>query len=197
VTAEAPQPDAQGGAKGQSSGNQQLRIAILVVVAALVGVGLWLAFGNSKSKPHHHNVAIGIAPVSQSQRQLASRALAVGQPFYWMGPKKGYHYEFTRLAKNGNIYIRYLPKGVKAGGRPGQLTIIATYPMINAYGRLKKGAKGRVADGKNGSIVWVKTGDPKNVYIAWKRVPYEVEVYNPDARKAAKIAEDGSVTTVG
>jgi hypothetical protein len=194
----SPEGSESAPVKAQTTGNQQLRIGILVVVAALIGVGLWLAFGNSNGKHRKtHNVAIGIGPISQSARQLSSRALAVGQPFYWAGPKKNYHYEFQRLAKNGNIYVRYLPKGVPARGKPGELTIIATYPMVNAYGRLKRGAKGRVVTGKRGSIVWVQTNDPKSVYIAWKGVPYEVEVYNPNPRKAARIAEDGSVTTVG
>ena len=75
--------------------------------------------------------------------------------------------------------------------------IVATYPFPNAYARLKKGAKGRVVAGKNGSIVWVRTKNPQSVYIAWKRVGYEVEVYSPNASKAAKIAESGQVVSVG
>jgi hypothetical protein len=192
-----PEGSQSAPAKGQTTGNQQLRIAVLVVVAALVGIGLWLAFGNSKNKNKPQNFTTGIGPVSQSAREMSSRALAEDQPFYWMGTKKNYHYEFQRLAKNGNIYVRYLPKGVKAGARPGQLTIIATYRFPGAYARLKRGAKGRVVDGKRGSIVWVRTGDPKSVYLAWKGVPYEVEVYNPNPAKAARIAESGAVTTVG
>jgi hypothetical protein len=115
---------------------------------------------------------------------------------YWIGPKKGFHYEFTRTTKN-LIYVRYLPKGVKAGKKPAQLLIVGTYPMDHAYARLKRGAKGRVVAGKNGSIVWVRTDDPKSVYIAWPHIPYEVEIYYPNASKAAKIAESGQVGTVG
>lgn len=197
AAAEAPQPPAApDAAPAKPAGNNQLRIVILVVVVAVVGVGLWLAFGRS-NKHHQHNVTTGIGPVAQSARQLSNQASAIfpGR-FYWAGPKKNYHYEFQRLAKNGNMYVRYLPKGVPAGGKPGQLLIVATYPFPGAYGRLKKGAKGRVVAGKNGSIIWVKTNDPKNVYIAWKHVPYEVEIYDPNPRRAANIAESGQVTPV-
>jgi hypothetical protein len=194
ATAETSQPTAQDGAKGQPAGNQQLRIIVLVVVAALVGIGLWLAFGNSSKGGKGHG-GQGVAPIAQSARQLKNRVATTGQRIYWIGPKKNYHYEYTRTPK-GLTYIRYLPKGVPAGGKPGKLLIIGTYPMSDAYHRLKKGAKGRVAVGKHGSIVWVSS-DPKSVYIAWKGVPYEVEVDNQNASNAARIAESGQVIKVG
>jgi hypothetical protein len=181
----------------QPAGNKSLRIAILVVVAALIGVGAWLAFGRSSNR--NSNAAPlfnAIPPVSQSARELSNRALTLAQPLYWIGAKPGYHYEFSRNIK-GYLYVRYLPKGVKAGEKPGKLLIVATYPLQHAYKLLKKGAHGRVVSGKRGSIVWVRTNGPQSVYIAWPKVPYEVEVYSPNASKAAKIAESGQVTTVG
>ena len=204
AAAETPAPDAQDGAAGQSTGNQQLRIAILVVVAAVVGVGLWLAFGHSSKATtttsnggnNAGSVVQGIPAVSQTESQLMARALAVGQPFYWSGPKKGYHYEFSRLT-NGNVYVRYLPNGVAAGAKQGQLLIIATYPFDHAYTRLKAGAHGRGVAGPHGSFVWVLPNKPQSVYVAWPHVPYEVEVYDPNPRKSARIAESGDVTTVG
>ena len=186
-------------------GNQQFRIAILVVVAAVVGIGLWLAFGHHSKKATTPTTTTpttasgptitAVAPVKQNESQLVARA-AVSKPFYWIGPKRGFHYEFQRLT-NGNIYVRYLPKGVDAGGKPGKLLIIATYPFPNAYTRLKKGAGGRGVAGPHGSFVWVRTGDPKSVYVTWPHVPYEVEVYYPNPSKSATIAESGNVAPVG
>jgi hypothetical protein len=199
AAADAPQPAPQAdSAAGKPTGNNSLRIAILVVVAAVVGVGVWLAFGHSKNKKSSGTapVATAIAPISQSARELSNRALTLGQPLYWIGAKKNYHYEFSRTTK-GFLYVRYLPKGVKATEKPGKLLIIATYPMTDAYNRLKRGAKGRVVAGKHGSIVWVRTDNPKSVYIAWPHVGYEVEVYSPNASKAARIAESGQVMPVG
>ena len=133
-----------------------------------------------------------IGPVAESKNQLMNRALAVGGPIYWIGPKKGFHYEFQRLT-NHNIYVRYLPKGVEAGGKPGKLLIVATYPMTNAYARLQKGGASGVVAGKNGSIVWVRTGDPNSVYVAWPHVPYEIEVYDPSPSEAARVAKSGQI----
>jgi hypothetical protein len=203
VTQEGSQPTAPTGTTGQSSGNHQLRIAILLVVAALVGVGIWLAFSHnspSKHKKKHNgggNVTTAIGPIPQSKSQLTNRALGAGQPIYWIGAKKGYHYEFQRLAKNGNIYIRYLPKGVHVGQRPGKLIIVATYPWQHAYKALKKAGQGTGTAGKNGAwIIPSRPGDKKAVLMAYPGGSYEIEVYSPKAGQARDIAASGKVATI-
>jgi hypothetical protein len=201
VTAEGSQdapnaPSAQGASR-QPMGNQQLRIAILVVVAALVGVGLWLAFGNSKHKKKGPaNLTTAILPISLSKNQLLNKASNAGQPIYWIGPKRHYHYEFRRLT-NKYIYIRYLPKGVKVHGEPGKLIIVATYPWQHAYAALKKANNGRGVAGKDGSfIIPSRPGDTKSVLMAWPHGSYEVEVFDPTPGKAAAIAASGQVASV-
>jgi hypothetical protein len=186
--------------QGQASGNQSLRIAILVVVAALVGVGLYLAFGNSsnKKKKHHgQNLTTAILPVALSKSQLLAKPGILDQPMYWIGPKKNFHYEFRRLPNN-RIFIRYLPKGVKKGKKPGQLLIVATYPWPNAYASLKKYAKGTQTAGKNGTIIVPsRPRDTKSVLMAFPGGHYEIEVYSPKPGKAATIAASGQVASVG
>jgi hypothetical protein len=196
----SPEAAPSAPAKGQTTGNQQLRIAILVVVAALIGVGLWLAFGNSSNKHKNKNkqgpLTTAIGPIALSKTQLLNKANILGQPVYWAGPKKGYHYEFWRL-KNDEIFVRYLPQNVAAGAPGKGFLIIGTYPLQHAYKALRKQAHGRVEKGPNNSIVWPLPKDPHSVYIAWPGKSYEIEVYHPNASKAVKIASDGSVTTIG
>jgi hypothetical protein len=201
VTAEGSQsapanPEgSQAAPQGATTENQQLRIGILVVVAALVGIGLWLAFGNSSNKKKHHgSLTSAIGPIALSKNELSNKANIVDQPVYWAGPKKGYHYEFWRL-RNGRIFVRYLPVNVAAGAPGKKYLIIGTYFLPGAYQALKKGDN--FVKGKQGSVIWTDPKKPSSVYIAWPGRKYEVEVYHPNARKAAKIAADGSVTPVG
>jgi hypothetical protein len=199
AAAEAPQSSAQGGSTGQQAGNQQLRIAILVVVAALVGVGLWLAFGNSSKNRGKHGTLVTIVagPSPLSKRQLVHKAGTLGQSLYWIGPKRGYRYEYSRYS-NGHVYVRYLPKGVKAGKEQGKLLIVATYVVKNAFPDVKQAYGGRGVAGKHGSfIVPSKPGDKKAVLIAWPGGSYQVEVYSPTPGVAATIAASGKVTKVG
>jgi len=200
VTAESPQSttNAAPAAKAEGSGNQQLKIAILVVVAAIVGVGLWLALSHhsTKKKAKQHALTTAIGPLGLNQPKLQARALALGQPMWWIGPKRGVRYEFQRTT-NDRIFVRYLPKGVGVGKKPGRYLIIATYPWANAYKSLKKVSHNRGVAGPRGSYIWARPNYPKSVLVAFTGLPYEIEVYDPSATKAATIAESGQLRTVG
>ncbi len=177
-------------------GSQQLRVLLLVVVIAAVGVGAWLAFFHS-SKHHKHNLTTAIGPRSLSVDGLRAEAATIGTPIYWIGPKRGYRYEFTRTTKD-RLYIRYLPKGVGAGKKEGQLLIVATYPWYKPYKALHKASKGRGVTGPDGSfIIPARPGDTKSVLVAYPKAAFEIEVYDPTPGRAATIAEQGKLTTVG
>ena len=45
---------------------------------------------------------------------LKAKARASGHPVYWAGPRRGVSYELTE-ASDGRIYVRYLPRGQRAG----------------------------------------------------------------------------------
>ncbi len=113
------------------------------------------------------------------------------------GARSGFTYELTET-KNGNIYVRYLPRGVAVGVRR-DYTTIATYPYRAAYRTLqqlgtRKGSRVRRAPG--GGIVVVSEQNPKSVYMAFPRQPYQVEVYDPSARRALRLATSGRVSPV-
>jgi hypothetical protein len=151
---------------------------------------------SGKSGPKVHLVS-QIGPVFQSQVKLGLRPLTLAQPIYYAGPKKGYKYEFWRLP-NKTVEIRYVPKSVKkAGAKPNgkQYLIIATYPFSDAYNRLKKKYK-NIGVTKNGAYIVVRPGLPTNILMAWPKVDYEVEVFDPNPQKAAAIAESGQVGPV-
>jgi hypothetical protein len=179
-----------------------MRIAVLVVVvvAVVVGVVLGLVLGNAKHHPKPtngcgNNCTSQIGPKAETKTQLSAQALTLGQPMYWAGPMRGYHYEFWRLT-NDRIFVRYLPVGVKAGDPRTHFLIVGTYPFPNAYARLKELAKGRGVSA-HGAYVFVRPNDPRSVLIAWPHVDFEVEVYDPHPAKAAAVAQSGQVKTVG
>jgi hypothetical protein len=132
--------------------------------------------------------------ISASEIKAASKLLR--QPIYWDGPRKGFHYEFTRTT-TGYSYVRYLPRGVHAGDPRAKFLIVATYPYRGAYAALKKYAHGKFGSGADGSIYFVHPGYPKSVYIAWPKVNFEIEVYDPKPAVAKSIAASGSVVAIG
>lgn len=174
--------------------NQSVRIAALVVLGiVLVGVVGYLIFGHSDKKKNA-NLTTAIGPNAWQAPRLHTEATTLGQPFYWAGPKSGMRYEFTRTTGD-RIFLRYLPKGIHSGDKGAFLTI-ATYAVPGAYSKVKETTGSKT--GPNGSVYWVRPNNPKNVLIAFPKVPYEVEVFDPKGAVAAvKVAKSGNVTTVG
>jgi hypothetical protein len=135
-----------------------------------------------------------------SPAELAAEATASGGPIYWAGAEEGFSYEFTRAA-NGYSFVRYLPEGVPAGAPDGPYLIVATYPFGEAYGGgylgLKVVAHGRGVTGPGGSFLFARPKDPRSVLLAFRGVPYQVEVFDPKAWVSANVAESGTIQPVG
>jgi hypothetical protein len=163
----------------------------IVVAAAAAGVGAWLVAARSSSSNQATRVA-PTAPVALSASGLKTLAGVVGQPIYWAGPRKHYFYELKRTA-NRNVYIRYLPPGVNAGAPGHRYTIIATYPFPNGLAALKRVAGGRGIDLPGGGIALVDEKHPTLVHLAFPKVDYQVEVYDPSPARALALVTSGRV----
>jgi hypothetical protein len=169
-------------------------LAIAVATAAAVVMLFLLHGGRSAS----HLPAANSGPAIVSQAQLEHLAAATNHPIYWAGPKAGYSYELTR-ASDGRIWIRYLPRGVKAGDpRPGFL-VVGTYAQAGSFAYLKHAAK--KADSvslalDHGGIALFNAARPTSVYFGYPRANYQVEVYDPSADSARQLVLAGEIIPV-
>jgi hypothetical protein len=167
-----------------------LGVAIAIAVATAAGLGT--RFVTERSSTSNQPRVAPTAPVALSASGLKTLAGVVGQPIYWAGPRKHYLYELKRTA-NRNVYIRYLPPGVNAGAPGHRYTIIATYPVVNALAALKKVAGRRGIDLPGGGIALVVEKQPTLVHLAFPKVDYQVEVYDPSPARALALATSGQV----
>ena len=164
--------------------------AVVIFIGALVG---WIV-GHHNSHRSSVPSTERVAPVGLSESGLRTLAAAVGQPIYWAGPKSGYLYELTRT-QTGNVLIRYLPPGAKVGTRKPELTI-ATYPYPHALQALKNVAAGQGRRLPGGGLALVDANSSKSVHIAYPRVNYQVEVFDPSAARSQRVAFSGGVRPV-
>jgi hypothetical protein len=137
------------------------------------------------------------APVPISVSGLRTLASVVGKPIYWVGTMSGVTYELTRTA-NGNVYIRYLPSGVKTGAKTPYLTV-ATYPVTSAYAATNRsaGQKGAVRiDVGAGAIAFYNASRPQSVYFAQVGSNYQAEVFDPSAARARSLVASRRVDAV-
>jgi hypothetical protein len=158
---------------------------------ALVTAGRLATFGNLKSQ------AGGEAATATSPAGLKSLSGSLGHPIYWAGPKKRYTYEVTRTV-GGQVYVRYLPPGVKIGAKKPYLTV-GTYPFHGAFGAIlalekrKNAVKIKLG---NGGLAVVDI-DPKSIHLAYPGSQFEVEVFDPSPARARQVVSSGQIVAIG
>ena len=170
--------------------------AAIVVVAAVVLVAWLLLSRDDSSGSAKQPVAEPVKPVALSESGLKTLAGAVEEPIYWAGAQKGFMYELRRTA-NGSTYVRYLPRGVKAGAGGARYLTIATYPFPDALDALEKVAGGKGIDVPGGGVALVSAQRPMSVHLAFPDVDYQVEVFDPSPERAREIAASGNVRPAG
>lgn len=136
-----------------------------------------------------------VAATEDNLRELAG---VTGRPIYWAGPRRGVTYELTQ-ARDGRTYIRYLPRGVALGDRSGAYLLVATYRIEDAYGAVRRaGAKAGAVTFRipGGGLAVYNRDAATNVYFAYPRSRYQVEVYDPDPRTARRLVASGAVRPI-
>jgi hypothetical protein len=138
-------------------------------------------------------------PVAVSQQELKSLSASLGHPVYWAGPRANTTYELWQTSA-GYTFIRYLPRGVAIGSQGGRYLIVASYPMKNAFGVTRKpAAKGEGAiriNLPNGGIAAYTKQHSTNVYVAYRGVNVQVEVYEPSPGVAPELVKSGRIVLV-
>jgi hypothetical protein len=190
----------------------QVRIGAIVAIAIAAGVIVWLVVGrndsNESSSGSQQTVAATGAqgpetgsktgPLGLTEQGLAAMSAKFGEAIYWVGPKPGYTYEFTRTS-NGNAYVRYLPPGVEVGDNRASFLIVVTYPLPDAYAALKRAigkSPGETHRTPDGGLAWVSDSYPKSVHVAFRGVPYQLEVYDHVPARALAVARSGRIRPV-
>lgn len=132
--------------------------------------------------------------VALTEAQLRQVVREIDQKVYWAGPMRGAKY--TINAQNFNsIYVRYLADGKGISDQTPKYRVIATYKEANAYnstlsaGNQANGLSFTTADGR---VVYYNKQVPTNVYVAFKSLPYQIEIFDPNAKTSLAIANSSS-----
>lgn len=175
------------------SGQPYLQLVVLgVAVAAAAVVVVWLLLRDQSKTPPP---AASGGPTLVSQAQLEQLASSVDHPVYWAGPKDGFSYELTQTA-DARTFIRYLPRGVKAGDRRPDFLVVGTYSQPSSFVELKRAAKreGSVSVKiDNGGLVVFNSKKPTSVYFGYPDAKYQVEVFAPSGETARSLVLAGNI----
>ena len=128
--------------------------------------------------------------VALTESELISAVKAVGGSIYWLGSAVGAKYAFNRVSEDQN-FIRYLPGGSGITDTEQKYRIIATYKDATAYETMRTAAKsdtGVSSTNPDGSIVYYLKASPLHVYLAFKDLAFQIEIFDPTPGAALKLA---------
>jgi hypothetical protein len=146
----------------------------------------------SASTSQGSRLPLVINSITLSAKLLKALASSLGQPVYWAGPESGHRYELRRT-NTGAVFVRYLPRGVKAGDDRQFLTV-GTYPYRGAFAATQALASEPGAVSRrffDGRVSVYRRNHPVSVYIAYPNLNYqiEVEVFDPSPAQARAFSE--------
>ena len=128
--------------------------------------------------------------VALTESELISAVKTVGGSIYWLGSAVGAKYTYNNVADDQN-FIRYLPGGNGLADKEQKYRIIATYKDPKAYETMKTAAKSATGvsfTNPDGSIVYYLKASPLHVYIAFKDLAYQIEIFDPTPGASLKLA---------
>jgi hypothetical protein len=133
-----------------------------------------------------------------SPAELRALVWSLRRPVYWLGTEAGTTYEVSG-APGGRIFVRYLPRGTRVGASKPYLTV-ATYPVREAFAvtRAASRTRGAVVIPLGGdSVAFYSRARPTNVYVAYRGVDFQVEVFDPSARRVHDLLAARRLKSVG
>lgn len=125
-----------------------------------------------------------------TETELRSAVKTVGGSVYWAGSVSGALYTFNHLV-TGQSFVRYLPSGKGLADVKQSYRVIATYPDAKAYQTMKEAGKLSTGVGitnPDGSLIYYAKATPTHVYLAYKNLAFQIEIFDPTPGVSLKLA---------
>jgi hypothetical protein len=180
---------------GKSSGSSlRLRLAIAALLA--IGLVLWIALRDDDSDDSQGG-SNGAEIVSvDSLREAAGEQ---DSPIYWAGELEDTELELSQ-PDSSRTYVRYLTGGAEAGDPTPDFLTVGTYEDPKALQNLRKkgsGPGGVLAKAPGGATVYFDRAQPSSVYVVYPGVDAQIEVYDPDFKRALQLVNSGQIVSAG
>lgn len=198
------------GAAGSSRRNLILALASVAVVSSLLTFAVTWALTSSRAvsvtfvNPRASSAAtanpaptnsVAVNPTTSGQVALTEMELraavkALGEPIYWAGPMPGALYTLNHLDSGQNL-VRYLPNGKGLADVQQSYRVIATYQAANAFQTMQTAGKLSTGVGitnPDGSLIYYAKATPTHVYLAYKGLAIQIEIFDPTPGAALKLA---------
>jgi hypothetical protein len=134
--------------------------------------------------------AANTGQVALTESQLRATVKTIGGSIYWAGSLKNAKYTLNHISA-GQDFVRYLPNGKGLNDVTQNYRVIATYKDPNAYETVVAASKltaGVTKTNPDGSFIFYAKDTPTHVYLVYKNVPYQIEIFDPIPGESLKMA---------
>lgn len=128
--------------------------------------------------------------VALTEAELQSAVKTLGGSIYWAGPMPNALYSLDHIA-SGQDLVRYLPNGEGLADVEQNYRVIATYQDANAFETMQTAGKldtGVSVTNPDGSLIYYAKATPTHVYLAFKGLAFQIEIFDPAPGGALKLA---------
>jgi hypothetical protein len=182
----------QNSSRKSSGGSLRLRLVVAGVLA--IGLILWIALRDDDSDDSQSGSS-GAEIVSVDS--LRAAAGEQGSPIYWAGELEGAELELSQPDAD-RTYVRYLTGGAEAGDPNPDFLTVGTYEDEDALAKLKRQGNepgGVLAKAPGGATVYFNRNQPSSVYLVYPGVDAQIEVYDPDFKRALQLVNSGQIVS--
>lgn len=190
-----------GDAKTDGNGNASntgLRLRLAIAALLAVGLVLWVALRDDDGGGSNSTSSSSGAEIV-SVDSLRDAAAEQETPIYWAGEQEGTELELSQ-SEQGRTYVRYLTDDAELDDpRPDFLTV-GTYEDSDAVAELRRQGSepgGVLAKAPGGATVYFSRTQPSSVYLAYPGVDVQIEVYDPDFKRALQLVNSGQIVSAG
>jgi hypothetical protein len=189
------------------TGRSRVVIAVVVAIAvfAAAAIAVWQLNSDDETSSASStmissvpNKPPGVPARIVTAAELRTFATALRHPVYWAGNRSGARMEYTQTS-DGRAYVRYLTGSAGVGDNRPKFVVVATYPQLDAFARVRKAAREshyKVEQLAGDAIAVTEPQTPQNIHIVSPGQPYQVEVFAPTAAQARKLVLSGAVVPV-
>ncbi|MDP1711781.1 MAG: hypothetical protein Q8K86_04915 [Candidatus Nanopelagicaceae bacterium] len=128
--------------------------------------------------------------VALTESELHSAVKILGGSIYWAGPMSGARYTLNHIA-TGQDLVRYLPNGEGLTDVEQNYRVVATYQDANAFETMQTAGKldtGVSITNPDGSLIYYAKATPSHVYLAFKGLAFQIEIFDPTPGGALTLA---------
>lgn len=172
----------------------KLHMGVAVVGIAAVALVAWLVLRGDDDSAGSSSGDAEIVSVETLRDEVAGP----GTPVYWAGEQADTVLELSRPEEE-RAYVRYLTDGAEAGDPNAAFLTVGTYVSPDPVGALQRQGKssgGVLAKAPGGATVYFDRSQPRSIYLAYPGTGVQIEVYDPNFKRALQLVNSGQIVPV-